>query len=101
MKQFQEKAVSFAEENDLNAPVEYRALDFVSEAGEIVKDITKSGDYGESPQEVEVKDDEIGDLLFSLFLLAEEFNIDSEEAFEKAMKKYEDRVKSKGDPGSK
>lgn len=101
MKKFQERAVEFAEENNLDAPTEFRALDFVSEAGEIVKDITKSADYGESPEDVEVKQDEIGDLLFSLFLLAEDLGIDVEEAFEQAMEKYRSRVENKGDPGSK
>ncbi len=101
MKKFQRKAVKFVKENNLDAPVEYRALDLVSEAGEIVKDITKSANYGNSPGQVEVKEDEIGDLLFSLFLLAEELDIDSEQAFNEAMKKYEERVDEKGDPGSK
>lgn len=101
MKEFQERAVEFARENGLDAPVEYRALDFIAEAGEIVSDITKSAEYGESPGQVEVKEDEIGDLLFSLFLLAEELGISSEEAFNEALEKYEERVSDKGDPGSK
>lgn len=100
MKKFQRKAVEFAEENNLDAPTEFRALDFISEAGEIVKDITKSAEYGKKPDEVAVKKDEIGDLLFSLFLLAEDLGIDAEEAFKHAMEKYQDRVEEKGDPGS-
>ncbi|MFP4038394.1 MAG: MazG nucleotide pyrophosphohydrolase domain-containing protein [Candidatus Nanohaloarchaea archaeon] len=101
MKEFQKEAVEFAEENGLNAPTEFRALDFISEAGEIIKDITKSADYGERPENASVKKDEIGDLLFSLFLLAEDLGVDIEEAFEEAMEKYESRVKEKGDPGSR
>lgn len=101
MREFQDKAVDFAEKNDLDAPTEFRALDFVAEAGEIIKDITKSADYGKKPEEVSVKKDEIGDLLFSLFLLAEDLEIDAEEAFEDAMEKYQDRIEEKGDPGSK
>lgn len=101
MKKFQERAVEFAEENDLDASTEFRALDFVSEAGEIISDITKSADYCESPNDIEVKQDEIGDLLFSLFLLAEDLGIDVEEAFEQAMEKYRSRVEKKGGPGSK
>jgi NTP pyrophosphatase (non-canonical NTP hydrolase) len=101
MREFQKKAVEFAEENDLDAPTEFRALDFISEAGEIVKDITKSSDYGENKDDIEVKQDEIGDLLFAIFLLAEDLDIDAEEAFEEAMGKYRERVEEKGDPGSK
>ena len=101
MKELQRKAVKFAEENNLESPVEYRALDFISEAGEIVKDITKSADYGESPENIQVKEDEVGDVMFSLFLLADSLDIDAEKAFSKAMKKYQKRVEDSGDPGSK
>ncbi|MEF8880217.1 MAG: MazG nucleotide pyrophosphohydrolase domain-containing protein [Candidatus Nanohaloarchaea archaeon] len=100
MREFQRKAVTFAKENNLDAPTEFRALDFISEAGEIIKDITKSADYGEKPGDISLKKDEIGDLLFSLFLLAEDLDIDAEEAFEQAMQKYEKRIDEKGDPGS-
>ena len=101
MEDSQEKAVEFAEENGLNAPTEFRALDFVAEAGEIIQDITKSTSYGENPEEISVKEDEIGDLLFSIFLLADDLGINAEKAFDKAMAKYQDRVDEKGDPGSK
>lgn len=101
MRDLQKEAVNFAEENELDAPTEFRALDFVSEAGEIIKDITKSADYGENPEGMDVKSDEIGDLLFSLFLLADSLDIDAEDAFEEAMQKYRQRVEEKGDPGSK
>ena len=101
MKELQRKAVKFAEENNLESPVEYRALDFISEAGEIVKDITKSADYGESPENIQVKEDEVGDVMFSLFLLADSLDIDAEKAFSKDMKKYQKRVEDSCDPGSK
>ena len=101
MREKQIEAVKFAEENNLTSPVEYRALDFISEVGEIVKDITKSGEYGEKPGNIEVKEDEIGDAIFSLFLLANDLNIDAENAYETAMEKYRSRIEAKGDPGSK
>lgn len=100
MKEQQNRAAEFAEKNDLESPLEYKVLDFISEAGEIAKDITKSAEYGENPGNADVKEDEIGDVMFSLFLLAEELGIDAEEAFEQAMEKYEKRVEEKGDPGS-
>lgn len=100
MKEQQNRAAEFAEKNNLESPLEYRALDFISEAGEIAKDITKSAEYGETPEKADVKKDEIGDVMFSLFLLAEELGIDAEEAFEQAIEKYEKRVEEKGDPGS-
>ena len=101
MEEFQQKAVDFAEKNNLDAPTEFRALDFISEAGEIIKDITKSGNYGRNPEDITVKSDEIGELLFSLFLLADDLGIDAEQAFEEALEKYRDRVRQKGGPGSK
>lgn len=101
MKEYQERVEKFIGENDLNATTPFRLLDLVSEIGEIVKDATKSADYGMKEGELEVKKDEIGDAFFSLFAVANDLGIDAEEAFNQAMEKYEKRVDEKGDPGSR
>lgn len=100
MKDQQERVAQFIEENEMQAPPEFRILDFISEAGEIVKDAVKTADYGESRENLSVKEDEIGDVLFALLALSEGLDIDSEAAFEKAMEKYEERIDEKGDAGS-
>ena len=100
MRDQQRRAEEFAEENDLDAPTPFRLLDLVSELGEIAKDATKTAEYGEKPEQLDVKQDEIGDLLFSLFTLCENLDIDAQEAFDEAMRKYENRVEDTGTPGS-
>ena len=100
MRKQQERVAEFIEENDMQAPPEFRILDFISEAGEIVKDAVKTADYGESREDLSVKEDEIGDVLFALMALSDSLDIDAEKAFEKAMEKYEDRIDEKGDAGS-
>lgn len=92
----QEKVADFIEENDLNESAEFRILDLVSEVGEVAKDANESTGYGESPEELEIKRDEIGDVFFSLLALAESLDIDTGEALDEALEKYRGRIKDKG-----
>lgn len=97
----QQKVAEFIEEYGMNGAAEFRILDLVSEVGEIAKDATKSAGYGEEPDKLSVKKDEIGDVLFSLIAVAESLDIDAGEALDMALEKYERRIDEKGDPGSK
>ena len=97
----QQKVAEFIEMHDLDGTTEFRILDLVSEVGEIAKDATKSTGYGVEPENLSVKKDEIGDVLFSLLAVAESLEIDAGDALETALKKYERRIESKGDPSSK
>ena len=76
----QEKVVDFIEEHELDGKAEFRILDLVSEVGEIAKDASKSTGYGERPEDLDVKTDEIGDVLFSLLAVAESLEVDASEA---------------------
>jgi NTP pyrophosphatase (non-canonical NTP hydrolase) len=96
----QEKVADFIEEYDMDGTAEFRILDLVSEVGEVAKDATKSAGYGTDPENIPVKKDEIGDVLFSLLAVAESLNIDAEEALDTALEKYRERIDGKGDPGS-
>lgn len=96
----QEKVAEFIEKYDMDGTVEFRILDLVSEVGEVAKDATKSSGYGTEPENLSVKKDEIGDVLFSVLAVAESLDIDSEEALNSALEKYEKRIDEKGDPGS-
>jgi len=100
IREQQRKVSGFLENNDMQAPPEFRIMDFVSEAGEIVKDAVKTADYGEAREELEVKEDEIGDVIFSILAVADSLKIDAEEAFNEALEKYEKRIDEGGDPGS-
>lgn len=97
----QRQVEKFFEKNNLGGNTAFRLLDLVSEIGEIAKDATKSAEYGEKPENLEVKEDELGDALFSLLAVANDLDIDIEEALEQSITKYNERIQEKGDPGSK
>lgn len=96
----QRKVEEFAEKHELGAEAEFRIMDLVAEIGEIAADAAKSTDYGQNKQQLNVKEDELGDALFSLLMLASELDIDAGEALSKSLQKYEDRIEVKGNPGS-
>lgn len=100
MKDIQKKVRKFCEENNLDAPIEHRILDLVSEIGELAKEILKMSDYGKKPIEYreEVKA-ELGDILYVLIILANHFDISLEEALDLVLEKYKKRLK-KGSPDS-
>lgn len=92
----QQRVATFIEEHEMESPPAYRLLDLISELGEVAKDATESTDYGASPEELEIKSDEIGDVLFSLLALADTLEIDADEALEEALTKYEERITGHG-----
>lgn len=101
MKSNQEKVERFIEEHEMEATTAFRLIDVMAEIGEIASDAAKSADYGTSEDEIEVKEDEIGDALFSLLSLASDLGIDADEALEKSLEKYGSRIDETGDAGSK
>lgn len=101
VKEKQEEVRKFKEKHGMKGTKEFQILDLVSEIGEIAKDATKSANYGTEKEELHVKEDEIGDAIFSLLATSEALNINAEKAFQKALEKYEKRIEETGDPGSK
>lgn len=100
MKDVQDRVRKFCKENKLDAPVEHRMLDLVSEIGEIAKEILKASDYGKKQAEFreEIKA-ELGDALFSLLVLANQLGVSMEEALDVVLEKYRKRLE-KGSAGS-
>jgi len=96
----QERVAQFIDEYDLEGEPEYRILDLAAEVGEIAADAAKSADYGVSPDDLDVKDDELGDALFSLLATAEALDVDAGEALDDALAKYERRYEETGSTGS-
>ena len=96
----QQQVAVFLKENRLACPTQFRALDLVSEVGEVAKEILKMTNYGtrELEPRAEIKD-ELGDVYFSLLALTESLNIDLEEALQLALEKYSKRLQ-KGSAGS-
>lgn len=102
MNHQQNKIKEFCKKYNLEMNPEERILDINSELGEISKEILKSTNYGRDTKNKIDKEAillEIGDLLYASIALANSLDIDVEEALDKTLKKYENRLK-KGSPGS-
>jgi len=102
MKALQDVVREFCETRGLKCSLEFRFLDLVSELGEFAKEIIKATDYGKRRFEFrrEIKN-ELGDLFFSLIVIANHLDIDLEKALRLVLEKYEKRIKEKGTPSSK
>lgn len=82
-------------------PCSARLLDIISELGELGKEYLKATKYG--AQQIELNEDftlEFGDVLYSLLSLANEMNIDANDALDKVLTKYQNRINSNGNLGS-
>lgn len=93
MKHLQERIAQFVADNGMDTAPEFRALDLVSEVGEVSKEILRMTDYGKAgmmPRE-EIKG-ELGDVLFALMALADSLDVDLEEALEMVLDKYAKRL---------
>jgi NTP pyrophosphatase (non-canonical NTP hydrolase) len=101
MKDLQDRIKKFCEENNMKCSSEARMLDLVSEIGEVSKAILKSSKYGK--QETTITDnfkEELGDTLFSLICLANQFDIDLKNETNLILEKYQKRISEKGFAGS-
>ncbi len=96
----QRVVAEFLDENEMNADPEYRLLDLAAEVGEMAADATKSSEYGDSPDQLSVRADELGDALFALLAVADGLDIDAGEALDSSVAKYERRITERGDAGS-
>jgi len=101
LNEIQDIVKDFVNRNNMEASLEIRALDLVSEVGELSKEILKGTKYGK--QEFSVTQgwtNEFGDVLYSLICLANIGGVDLENAINTAMDKYKKRFVEKGDMGS-
>lgn len=88
---------NFCDVHSLDAPLEHRALDLLSEVGEVAKEILKMSDYGKKPIQIndEVKS-EIGDVLFVLVIIANQLNISLDDSLAGVLQKYKKRLEKGG-----
>ena len=101
MIELQRKVAEFVKEHQLEAGVEARFLDLISEIGELSKEHLKATDYGKKDGYVtESLMNEYGDVMFSLICLANSMGIDMEHALECALSKYKYRLEQTGKAGS-
>ncbi len=100
----QQKVIDFNKKktaHQTKMPPDARLLDIQSELGELSKEYLKNSRYG--TQQFEITDDfclEFGDVLYSLFSLAEELGVDAENCLDKVLEKYKKRLAKKGKMGS-
>jgi len=101
MNDWQQRATEFAQKHNLSHPPSVYALDLMSELGEVAKEILLVTDYGERPfQPSPDLQSELGDVLYSLCLLATSAGVNLEDAFTGTLAKYENRWQTKGHIGS-
>jgi len=101
MNKFQSEVAKLAQDYNLNIPAMARYTDLVSEVGELGKELLLGSGYGK--EELKITDDtakEMGDIVFSLAMLANELDLDLEECFAVAMEKYKERFEQTGQIGS-
>ncbi len=98
---FQETVAGFLVEHNLQTPVVHRLLDVASELGELAKEAVEATSYGrEEFEPSEHWKEELGDLFFSLICLANESDVNLEEALDTVLHKYRERIAASGSPTS-
>jgi NTP pyrophosphatase (non-canonical NTP hydrolase) len=102
MNDWQQAVSNFAQKHNLTHPIGVYAIDLLSELGEVAKEILLATEYGEnpSPQFDQKIAGELGDVLYSLCLLATAVDVDLEDALQITLQKYEARWQHKGHIGS-
>lgn len=102
LSDLQQTVENFVAERGIEAPVNARLLDLASEAGELSKEYLKKTDYGREPfsEPPDGWQDELGDVLFSTICLANSTGVNLETALRRSLKKYDERLRHKGDAGS-
>ncbi|NBD36605.1 MAG: nucleotide pyrophosphohydrolase [Chloroflexi bacterium] len=101
LSQWQAEVARFVAAHDLAASETTRMLDFVSEVGELSKEILRGSDYGRAPVTLKATWPlELGDTLFALLCLANTTEVDLEQALAQAMEKYRARLEATGEAGS-
>lgn len=102
--ELQKDVDNFISKYNLESPTNIRLLDLVSELGELAKVQLKGTNYGRWDYHDDIFPnwmDEMGDVLFSLMALANIQNIDLEDCLKRSIEKYQKRLDSYGDAGSK
>lgn len=97
----QDQVSQFLHKNDLEVDSLIAGFDLSVEVGELTKLLLKSSNYGNNPV---VKSDpiieELGDVAYSLLVLALKLDISFTDAVESALEKYQSRIDLTGTMGS-
>lgn len=101
MNDTQKIVLDFNKKHNLHMDAVLRLLDLQTELGELSKEHLKLTDYGRSnfTKGPEWKA-ELGDLAYSLLALANETEVDIDEALDETLVKYAQRIERGKNPGS-
>ncbi len=99
---WQIQVAKFAQKHNLSGTVGVYLLDLISEVGEVAKEHLKSTAYGQQlPTSTSDRfSEELGDVLFSLCLVAHHAGVDLDHALQTVLQKYTNRWEESGDIGS-
>ncbi len=101
MKEGQAAVAEFVCAHGLETEPRTRFLDLTSELGELSKELLKASEYGKKPVTVTAElEEELGDCMFSFLCLCDSLKLNAREALEKALAKYERRLRETGTLGS-
>jgi NTP pyrophosphatase (non-canonical NTP hydrolase) len=101
MSDLQREVALFTQRHDLQHDPGTHALDLVSEVGELAKEVLLATDYGRRPSQFRLElAEEIGDALYSLLALANVCGVDADAALSAALRKYERRLRERGEASS-
>ena len=101
MNDAQRKVLNFNTDHGLHMGTHSRLLDLMSELGEVSKEWLGQSDYGRSDVSPGVEwKSEMGDLYYSLLALANETEVDLDEALNETLAKYKGRIDRRKNPGS-
>lgn len=102
MNSMQKKVGDFAFSNGLQLSATAAILDLVSEVGEVCKEYLTSTEYGvnELQEGNPLLYSELGDVMYSLAVLANGLGVDLDDCLDSVLHKYQDRIVVGGDPGS-
>ena len=97
----QTRVAEFTAAHHLDADAVTRMLDLVSETGEAAKEILKTTRYGASTfSPNDAWRDELGDVMFALVCLANQTNVNLQDALDGALEKYRARIAARGQASS-
>ena len=98
---WQGRVAAFARQHGLLRDPAAHTLDLVSEVGEVAKEILLATDYGQqAPQFGPRMAGELGDVFYSLLVLAEACGVDADGVLAAVLQKYERRLIEHGGAGS-
>ena len=101
IQESQSQVREFVKTHGIDAPIEQRCLDLVSEVGELAKEILLATDYGKRAyQKSTTITNEVGDIAFALICVANSLEIDIEHALSDSLSKYTNRIAQYLQPSS-